>query len=71
MADHAAETPNKWVPSPALRKYIYRVLAAFGPIAIAYGFISDTEFVLWLGFVETVLVTPVSVLAAANTPSNK
>lgn len=68
MAEHAAVTPNKWIPSPEIRKYIYRVIAAFGPIAIAYGFITDTELVLWLGFIETVLVTPVGVLAAANTP---
>lgn len=68
MADHAAETPNKFIPSPAVRRYIYQVLAAFGPIAVVSGWLTQEQFLLWLGFAGTVLATPVSLLASANTP---
>jgi hypothetical protein len=69
LADHEAVTPNKWIADPKVRQYVYKVLAAFGPIAILYGWVSQEQFVLWLGFAGTVLATPVGALAAANTPS--
>jgi hypothetical protein len=68
LADHEATTPNKWIPSPAVRRYLYQVLAAFGPIAVVSGWVTQDQFILWLGFAGTVLATPVGALAAANTP---
>jgi hypothetical protein len=67
MADHAAETPNKWVPSPKVRGYIYRVLVAAGPVCLFYGVLTAEEVAVWLGFGGTVLA-PAGVLALANTP---
>lgn len=68
MADHVAVTPNRWIPSPAVRRYIYRVLVAVGPVALAYGLLTDAEIIVWLGLAETILASPVGALALANVP---
>ena len=69
MADHVAtETPNKWIHDPRVRAYVYRVLAAAGPVALLYGWLSAEEIAVWLGLGSTLLATPVGALAAANTP---
>lgn len=68
MADHIAVTPNRWIPSPEIRKYIYRVLVGIGPILALYGVVTDAEFILWLGLAETILGSPVGALALANVP---
>lgn len=69
MADHVAVTPNRWIPRPEVRKYIYRVLVAVGPVALLYGLVTDAELIVWLGLAETILASPVGALALANTPS--
>ena len=69
MADHVAVTPNRWIPTPEIRKYIYRVLVAVGPVALLYGLVTDAELIVWLGLAETILATPVGLLAAANVPT--
>lgn len=69
MADHVAVTPNRWIPSPEVRKYIYRVLIALGPVALLYGLVTDAELVVWFGLAETVLGSPIGALALANTPA--
>lgn len=48
------------------RGWLYRVTAAAGGVAAAYGQLSGQELALWLGLVATVLGTGV---AAANTPT--
>ena len=68
MAEHVAVTPNRWIPSPQVRRYIYRVLVALGPIALLYGLVTDAQLIVWLGLAETVLASPVGALALANTP---
>lgn len=46
------------------RAWIYRVLLALQPIVVAYGLVTETEAVLWVGVVSAVLGTG---LAAVNT----
>jgi hypothetical protein len=73
LADHEAVTeavtPDKWITDPSTRRYLYQVLAAFGPIAVISGWLTQEQFILWLGFAGTVLATPIGALAAANTPN--
>jgi len=69
MADHVAtETPNKWIHDPRVRAYVYRVLAAAGPVALLYGWLTAEEIAVWLGLGATVLGTPAGALASANVP---
>ena len=68
MAEHAADTPNRWVPSPKVRAYIYSVAVAAGPLVLFYGLATAEEIALWLGFGGTALALP-SALALANTPT--
>lgn len=69
MADHAAETPNRWIPSPKVRAYIYKAMVAAGPVALLYGWLTTEEIAVWLGLGGTLLATPAGALAAANTPA--
>ena len=64
--DHAA--PNRWIPSPRARAYVYSVAVAAGPLVLFYGLASAEEIALWLGLGGTVLALP-SALALANTPT--
>jgi hypothetical protein len=57
------KTPVK-MPSQKTRAYIYRVLVALGAIALLYGWVSDTELVVYLGLAGTILGNG---LASANT----
>jgi hypothetical protein len=66
MAEHAA--PNRWVPSPKARAYIYRCLVAAGPVVLLYGLLTAEEIAVWLGLGATIL-SPGGALAAANTPT--
>jgi hypothetical protein len=66
MSQHAA-TPDKYIPSPRVRLYIYRCLVAAGPVVLLYGLLSAEEIAVWLGLGATVL-SPGAGLAAANTP---
>lgn len=67
MSDHAADTPNRWVPSPKARAYVYTVMVAAGPVVMFYGLMSAEEVAVWLGLGGTVL-SPAGALALANTP---
>lgn len=64
----ATDTPNRWVPRPEFRLWLYRVLAAAGPIAVFYGLATSEEVALWIGLGGVILATPAGALAAANTP---
>lgn len=48
------------------RKWIYRCLAAAGPIVVFYGVATAEEVALWLGLGGTILGTPAGTMAAAN-----
>jgi hypothetical protein len=65
---YEAETPNKWIHDPQVRQYVYRVLAAAGPVALLYGVLTAEQIAVWLGLAGTVLATPAGALAAANVP---
>lgn len=62
------ETPNRWIPSPEVRAWVYRVLAAVGPLVVFYGWATADEVALWLGLGGTILGTGPAALAAVNTP---
>lgn len=64
----ATTTPNKWIPRPELRAWLYRVLAAAGPIVVFYGLMTAEEAALWIGLGGTVLATPAGALASVNVP---
>jgi hypothetical protein len=64
----ATQTPNRWVPSPQARLWIFRTIAAAGPLVTFYGLASAEEVALWLGLGATILGTPAASLAAANVP---
>lgn len=64
----ATATPNRWIPSPAVRLWLFRSIAAAGPIVAFYGIMSAEEVALWLGLGATILGTPAASLAAANVP---
>lgn len=63
------DTPARFIPSPKVRTYIYRVLVATGPAALLYGLLSAEEVAVWLGIGATIL-SPGGILAAANTPKD-
>lgn len=67
MPRHSTDTPNRFVPSPAARRYIYRLALALAPALVAHGVLTGTELTLWLGVLEAALSLPVG-LALANTP---
>lgn len=67
MADHRSTTPNVWVPSPGVRRYLYRVFLALGPVLSAHGIITGEDFTLYAGLAGVVLDVPLA-LALANTP---
>lgn len=61
-------TPNKWIPSPDVRRWVFRVVAAAGPIIVFYGLATAEEVALWLGLGATILGTPAASLASVNVP---
>lgn len=64
------QTPNKWVPSPTARLWLFRSIAAAGPLVVFYGLATAEEVALWLGFGATILGTPAAALASVNVPRN-
>lgn len=52
--------------TPHVRKYIYAILIAIGPIVTFYGLASHEEVALWLGVGATVLAVPGNSLALKN-----
>lgn len=64
----ATTTPNRWVPRPEIRRWLFRVVAAAGPIVTFYGLMTAEEVALWIGLGGTILGTPAASLAGANVP---
>lgn len=64
----ATETPNRWIPSPEARLWLFRCIAAAGPLVTFYGLATAEEVALWVGLGATILGTPAASLAAANVP---
>jgi predicted cobalt transporter CbtA len=65
---HAALTPNRWVPSPAVRRWLYGIAAAVAALLIGYGVLTIDQAGLWLALAGAVLLGA-PLLAGANTPS--
>ncbi len=63
----ATRTPNKWVPSPELRIWLYGVLVAGAALAIGYGLLTVEQGGLWLALGAAILGTG-NLLAARNVP---
>ena len=61
------DVPDRLLPSPRVRQWIYGVLAATGPVLTFYGVASGEEVGLWLG-VAGVALFGVGGLAAVNVP---
>lgn len=61
----------KSVTSKEVRKYIYAILVALGPVAAFYGLATQEEVALWLGVGGTILALPAGTLALANLTPNK
>lgn len=59
---------NRFIPSPALRAWIYGVLVAAAPLAVVYGLLNEEEVALWLGVISAALGNG---LALLNTPIKK
>ncbi len=63
----ATETPNRWIPRPEVRLWLYGVLVALAALAIGYGLLTAEQGGLWLAVFAAVLgVGPL--VAARNTP---
>ena len=63
----ATTTPNRWVPSPEVRLWLYSILTALAPIGVAYGLITVEQGGLWLALASALLGVG-NLLAARNTP---
>ena len=64
----ATETPNRWIPRPEIRLWLFRSIAAAGPLVVFYGVATADEVALWLGLGATILGTPAASLASVNVP---
>ena len=68
MGDHLDRTPNRWIPDPLIRRYIYGVVLAFIPILVGFGVISPEQVQLWLNLTAAILGLGATALALPNTP---
>lgn len=59
---------DRYMPTPAMRAWIYGVLAAAAPLAVVYGLLTEQEVALWLGVISAALGNG---LALLNTPNKK
>ncbi len=62
------ETPNRFIPSPKIRAWLYGILIAAGPLAVFYGLATNQEVALWLGVAAAALGNG---LALGNTPKSE
>ena len=62
------ETPNKWIPSPQVRKWLYGIVAAAGALGVIYGLVTPDQTDAWLNLAANILAIGGSGLALANTP---
>ena len=72
MGKHAITptTPNRWIPSPAARRWLYGIAAALGALLVGYGIMTASESGLWLALAGAIL-GGVDALAFANTPDTR
>lgn len=63
----ATATPNRWIPSPEARLWLYGVLVALAALGAGYGIITAEQGGLWLALGAAVLGVG-NLLAARNVP---
>lgn len=63
----ATQTPNRFIPSPAARQWLYGVLVALSPVGVSYGLITTAQGGMWLAVASAVLGVS-NLLAAKNVP---
>jgi hypothetical protein len=71
MGDHSAmidRTPNRWIPDPAVRRWLYGVVVAMIPVLVLFGLISPESVQLWLNLAAAILGLGTTALATVNTP---
>lgn len=67
--ERATTTPNRWIPSPAGRLWLYGVLVALAGLAVAYGIVTVEQGGLWLALGAAVLGVG-NLIAAGNVPKD-
>lgn len=60
-------TPNRWIPSPAARLWLYGVLVALAALGVGYGLLTIEQGGLWLALGAAVLGVG-NAVAAGNVP---
>ncbi|GAB6857877.1 hypothetical protein [Microbacterium xylanilyticum] len=63
----ATQTPNRWIPSPDARRWLYGVLVALAGVGVGYGIITAEQGGLWLSLGSAVLGTG-PLIAGRNVP---
>ena len=63
----ATQTPNRWVPSPEVRLWMYGILVALAALAVAYGVVTVEQGGLWLSLGAALLGVG-NLIAARNVP---
>ena len=63
----AQRTPNRWVPSPEVRLWMYGILVALAALLIGYGILTVEQGGLWLALFAAVLGVG-NLIAARNVP---
>lgn len=61
------ETPNRFIPSPAVRAWLYNVMIALVPVGVFYGLVTVEEGGLWLTVASAIFGVGVGT-ARANVP---
>lgn len=61
------ETPNKWIPRPAIRAWLYGIAITVGALLVGYGVLTAEQSGLWLSLVGAIL-TGSNAVAAKNLP---
>jgi len=66
--ERATLTPNRWVPSPAVRAWLYGIIAALVPLLVVLGVFSTEIGAHVLNVAAAFLAIGGLALAAKNTP---
>lgn len=64
----ATQTPNRWVPSPAVRSWLYAIIAAAVPLLVLLGVFTADVGAHVLNLAAALLAVSGLALAAGNTP---
>ncbi|MGP6171985.1 hypothetical protein ACTU6V_12355 [Microbacterium sp. A204] len=64
----ANETPNRWVPSPAIRAWVYGIIAAAVPLLVLLGVFTVDVGTHVLNIAAALLAVGGLALAGVNTP---